>query len=335
MKRILFAILTSVLCLTMQAQDQISASIETVTGGRAWDLSIGLANNTPYTSFQLDVVLPDGVAFTNVTPDQRISSLVVTAGMVSESKLRVTAYNASSQASLSAGSGVILSIRFTSEAQVSGGTFKITNCLFTSVSDASEYVETTLPAVTVDIPEYTGPIEPASYKLTYIVDGVLYKELMYEYGAAITPEPAPEREGYTFSGWSEIPATMPEHDVTVTGTFSINSYKLTYMVDGEVYKEYTLEYGVAITPEPAPTKVDWEFSGWKEEIPATMPAHDVTITGVFDVFTSINSVSGSGSNEVIIYRLDGVRTNKMTKGLNIINGRKVVCGFNCSAGLSR
>lgn len=274
MKRILFAILTSVLCLTMQAQDQISASIETVTGGRAWDLSIGLANNTPYTSFQFDVILPDGVAFTNVTPDQRISSLVVTAGMVSESKLRVTAYNASSQASLSAGSGVILSIRFTSEAQVSGGTFKITNCLFTSVSDASEYVETTLPAVTVDIPEYTGPIEPASYKLTY-------------------------------------------------------------MVDGEVYKEYTLEYGVAITPEPAPTKVDWEFSGWKEEIPATMPAHDVTITGVFDVFTSINSVSGSGSNEVIIYRLDGVRTNKMTKGLNIINGRKVVCGFNCSAGLSR
>ena len=158
---------------------------------------------------------------------------------------------------------------------------------------------------------------------------------MYEYGASITPEPAPEREGYTFSGWSEIPATMPEHDVTVTGTFSINSYKLTYMVDGEVYKEYTLEYGAVITPEPAPTKVDWEFSGWNEEIPTTMPAHDVTITGVFDVFTSINSVSGSGGNEVIIYRLDGVRTNKMTKGLNIINGRKVVCGFNCSAGLSR
>ena len=274
MKRILFAILTSVLCLTMQAQDQISASIETLTEGRAWDLSIGLANATPYVSFQFDVILPEGVTYADVTPDQRISSLTVTTGMVSESKLRVTAYNASSQASLSAGSGVILSIRFTSESQVSGGTFKITNCLFTSVSDASEYVETTLPAVTADIPEYTGPIEPASYKLTY-------------------------------------------------------------MVDGEVYKEYTLEYGAAITPEPVPTKVDWEFSGWKEEIPATMPAHDVTITGVFDVFTSINSVSGSGSNEVSIYRLDGVRTNKMTKGLNIINGRKVVCGFNYSAGLSR
>ena len=324
MKRILLAILTSVLCLTMQAQDQISASIETVTEGRAWDLSIGLANATPYVSFQFDVILPEGVTYSDVTPDQRISSLTVTTGMVSESKLRVTAYNASSQASLSAGSGVILSIRFTSESQVSGGTFKITNCLFTSVSDASEYVETTLPAVTADIPEYTGPIEPASYKLTYIVDGELYKELMYEYGAAITPEPAPEREGYTFSGWSEIPATMPDHDVTVTGTFSINSYKLTYMVDGEVYKEYTLEYGAAITPEPVPTKVDWEFSGWKEEIPTTMPAHDVTITGVFDVFTAIDAIISSDRTAQTIYRINGLRTNKLTKGLNIINGRKVV-----------
>ena len=324
MKRILLAILTSVLCLTMQAQDQISASIETLTEGRAWDLSIGLANATPYVSFQFDVILPEGVTYADVTPDQRISSLTLTTGMVSESKLRVTAYNASSQASLSAGSGVILSIRFTSDSQVSGGTFKITNCLFTSVSDASEYVETTLPAVTADIPEYTGPIEPASYKLTYIVDGEPYKELMYEYGAAITPEPAPEREGYTFSGWSEIPATMPEHDVTVTGTFSINSYKLTYMVDGEVYKEYTLEYGAAITPEPAPTKEDWEFSGWKEEIPTTMPAHDVTITGAFDVFTAIDAIISSDRTAQTIYRINGLRTNKLTKGLNIINGRKVV-----------
>ena len=57
------------------------------------------------------------------------------------------------------------------------------------------------------------------YKLTYIVDGKEYKSLELEYGATITPEPAPVKEGYTFSGWSEIPETMPDHDVTVTGTF--------------------------------------------------------------------------------------------------------------------
>ena len=39
-----------------------------------------------------------------------------------------------------------------------------------------------------------------------------------------TPEPEPTKEGYTFSGWSEIPETMPDHDVTVTGSFIVNKY---------------------------------------------------------------------------------------------------------------
>ena len=43
-----------------------------------------------------------------------------------------------------------------------------------------------------------------------------------EYGATITPEAAPKKEGYTFSGWSEIPKTMPAHDVIVIGTFIKN-----------------------------------------------------------------------------------------------------------------
>jgi hypothetical protein len=57
------------------------------------------------------------------------------------------------------------------------------------------------------------------YTLTYIVDGVVYKTYQLEAGTSITPEPAPTKDGYTFSGWSDIPSTMPDHDVTVTGTF--------------------------------------------------------------------------------------------------------------------
>ena len=62
----------------------------------------------------------------------------------------------------------------------------------------------------------------STYKLTYILDGEVYKTFELEVGAMITPEAAPTKEGYTFSGWSEIPATMPDHDVTVTGTFTKN-----------------------------------------------------------------------------------------------------------------
>lgn len=128
----------------------------------------------------------------------------------------------------------------------------------------------------------TGTFAVNKYKLVYKVDGAEYKSYELEYGAAITPEPAPTKEGYTFSGWSEIPASMPAHDVTVTGTFSVNKYKLTYTVDGEEYKSYELEYGANITSEPAPTKEGYTFSGWSE-IPETMPAYDVAVTGSFTI----------------------------------------------------
>jgi len=87
----------------------------------------------------------------------------------------------------------------------------------------------------------TGTFTINKYKLTYKVDGAEYKSYELEYGAKITPEPAPTKEGYTFSGWSEIPETMPAHEVMVTGTFSVNKYKLTYTVDGEEYKSYKLD----------------------------------------------------------------------------------------------
>ena len=54
------------------------------------------------------------------------------------------------------------------------------------------------------------------YKLIYMVDNEEYKSYKMEEDTPITPEPVPTKEGYTFSGWSEIPETMPAYDVTVT-----------------------------------------------------------------------------------------------------------------------
>lgn len=128
----------------------------------------------------------------------------------------------------------------------------------------------------------TGSFNVNKYRLTYMVDGVEYKSFDVEYGASITPLEVPMKEGYTFSGWSEIPPTMPAHDVTVYGTFTSGQYKLIYMLDGVLYKELNLDAGAAVTPEPAPVKEGYTFSGWSE-IPPTMPAHDVTITGSFSI----------------------------------------------------
>ena len=59
----------------------------------------------------------------------------------------------------------------------------------------------------------------AVYNLEYQVDDITYKDYFYKFNAEIVPEPEPSKNGYIFSGWSVIPATMPANDVTITGTF--------------------------------------------------------------------------------------------------------------------
>ena len=137
-------------------------------------------------------------------------------------------------------------------------------------------------------------IEPiGDFTLTYMVDGEVYKKEKYEYDSEITPLALPEKEGHTFSGWSEIPETMPAEDITVTGSFSVNSYNVTFVVDGEVYKTVPVNYGEAITLPEEPSKEGHTFCGWSE-IPETMPAQDVVIEGSF-VVNSYN----------LIYIVDG------------------------------
>ncbi len=174
-------------------------------------------------------------------------------------------------------------------------------------------IPATMPAKDVTV---TGSFTINSYKLIYMVDDREYKSYEIEYSSSITPEAEPTKEGYTFSGWSEIPSTMPAKDVTVTGIFEVNTYTLTYVVDGETYKTVTVNYGDAITPEAQPTKEGYTFSGWSE-IPVTMPAKDVTITGNFTLIDAIEDVIADDSTYQI-YTIDGKPIEALQKGVNII-----------------
>ena len=123
---------------------------------------------------------------------------------------------------------------------------------------------------------------PHYFNLTYKVDGEEYKVLSVQEGASITPIAAPTKEGYTFSGWKNVPTTMPSKDVVVTGTFTVNKYTLTYVVDGKIYSEQTVTYGDSITLLSNPRKLGFTFSGWSvEALPKTMPAFNIEITGSF------------------------------------------------------
>ncbi|MDE5953532.1 MAG: InlB B-repeat-containing protein, partial [Duncaniella sp.] len=134
----------------------------------------------------------------------------------------------------------------------------------------------TMPASDVTV---TGKFTVNTYTLTYVVDGEVYKTVEFAYGSNIEAETAPEKEGHTFSGWDGLPETMPASDVTVDGHFVVNTYTLTYVVDGNIYKNVEIEFGSKITPEAAPVKEGYTFSGW-EGLPETMPASDVTVNSV-------------------------------------------------------
>ena len=188
-------------------------------------------------------------------------------------------------------------------------------------------IPATMPAHDVEV---TGSFTANTYKLIYKVDGEVYKTTEVTYAKAITPEATPTKEGHTFSGWSEIPTTMPAHDVEVTGSFTVNTYKLIYKVDGEVYKQFDVTYGTTITPEADPEKDGYKFIGWSE-IPATMPAHDVEVTGEFTKVTAIMQALGS-TGRADVYNIEGRLIMRqatqsdikaLSNGLYIIGGRKV------------
>ena len=131
--------------------------------------------------------------------------------------------------------------------------------------------------------EVQGSYTVNSYKLVYMVDDAEYKSYDIDYGTALTAEDAPVKEGYTFSGWEGLPETMPAHDVTVRGSFTINSYSLSFVIDEEVIEKRTIVFGEATGSAPdAPEREGYTFAGW-EEYPTVMPAHDVTVTGTYDV----------------------------------------------------
>ena len=116
----------------------------------------------------------------------------------------------------------------------------------------------TMPAKDITI---IGTYVANTYTVTYIVDGEFYKTESIVYGDEI---PVPIKEGYTFIGLSEIPATMPAQNITITGEFAVNSYTLTHMLNGQIQKTEKLECGNNITVLEAPTtKEGYTFTGWK------------------------------------------------------------------------
>ncbi len=78
--------------------------------------------------------------------------------------------------------------------------------------------------------------------------------------------------------------------VTADGTLILKiyydrlSYNLTFIVDSK-QETVSYYYGAMISPPSSPVKDGFVFTGWDNEIPATMPSNDITVTATFKTKT--------------------------------------------------
>ena len=120
-----------------------------------------------------------------------------------------------------------------------------------------------------------------SYTITFDTDGgSAIAPITQEYGTTIKARTAPTNSGYTFAGWDRaFPSSMPAVYMTIKANWTVNQYTITFDTDGgSTVAPITQDYGTAITAPEAPTKIGYTFAGWNPEIPATVPADNLTIT---------------------------------------------------------
>ena len=132
----------------------------------------------------------------------------------------------------------------------------------------------------------------ANYTVTFDTDGgseVASQTVPYGGQAAVPAAPA--KPGYTFAGWYldgkayDFDAPVTEN-LTLTANWTVNRYTITFDTDGgSAIAPITQDYGTAVTAPADPTRTGYTFAGWTPEIPAAMPAEDLTIKAKWTVNT--------------------------------------------------
>ena len=124
------------------------------------------------------------------------------------------------------------------------------------------------------------------HNIVYVIDGREIETVEAYYNSTIEPIQAPIMEGYKFNGWQNVPETMPDSSITISGSYTAIEYGILFMNDGDTLQSTKVGYGQ--TPkytgdEPArkaDTLYTYEFIGWTPDIYAA--ESEQVYTAVFD-----------------------------------------------------
>jgi uncharacterized repeat protein (TIGR02543 family) len=144
------------------------------------------------------------------------------------------------------------------------------------------YVFSTMPAQSITLYAKWTII---AYTVTFEDhDGTVLKTESVDYGFNATAPNNPTRPNYTFGGW-DVGYTNVTGNLTVTATYVINQYTITFQSNGATAVDpITQNYGTAVAAPTAPTKVGHTFGGWYSNealttlyVFSTMPAQSITL----------------------------------------------------------
>jgi predicted heme/steroid binding protein len=119
-----------------------------------------------------------------------------------------------------------------------------------------------------------------------------------DYNTAITAPSNPTLDGYTFTGWDQvIPTKMPASNLVIKALWIIDTYAITYNLDGGLLNnpvnEYTIETDTIILEKP--TKEGFAFMGYFD---------NALFTG--NIITEITL--GSISNKTLFAKFERINT---------------------------
>ena len=168
----------------------------------------------------------------------------------------------------------------------------------------------------IDGTTITAIYTPNSHTVTWMVDGNIYTETTESYKNEIQLPDEPTRDGYTFGGWQNFPETMPDEDITISGSFSANIYYARVFVDGELYREISYTYGQKSVDLPDVPKKTGYTGSWSSynlgvggtTINAIYTPNTYTVTFIADgkIVDNVSFVYGSTSiSEPIVPAKEG------------------------------